>query len=134
MHAELACLCDEGEALDADDIADVEKLFPDGVVHRLVLARADFVTLDINLDPAGAVLQLAEGGGAHYAAAHEPAGYAYFLIIALLRVVSGRDFSGRGVDRVFGCRIRLYPQLSELGKRLPAQKFLFTIFHTAKVL
>ena len=70
VYAELACLGDEGEALDADDVTDVEKLLPDGVVHGLVFARANLVALDIDLDSPRAVLQLAEGGGSHYAAAH----------------------------------------------------------------
>ncbi len=52
VDAELAGLGDECEALDADDVADVKQLLPDGVVHRLVLARADLVPLDVDLDPA----------------------------------------------------------------------------------
>ena len=51
MNTELAGLGDESEALDADDVTDVKQLLPDCVVHRLVLARADLVSLDVDLDP-----------------------------------------------------------------------------------
>ena len=51
VDAELAGLGDEGESLDADDVTDVKELLPDSVVHCLVLARADFVPLDVDLDP-----------------------------------------------------------------------------------
>ena len=51
VNTELSGLGDEGEALDADDVADVKQFLPDGVVHRLVLARADLVPLDVDLDP-----------------------------------------------------------------------------------
>ena len=60
VDAQLAGLGDEGEALDADDVADVKEFLPDGVVHRLVLSRTDFVALDVNLDAAGLILELAE--------------------------------------------------------------------------
>ena len=60
MYRELACLGDEGEALDAYDVTDVKKFLEYGVVHCLVFSRADLVSLDIDLDPAGFVLKLHE--------------------------------------------------------------------------
>ena len=50
VNAELAGLGDESEALDADDVTDVKQFLPDGVVHSLVLSRADLVPLDVDLD------------------------------------------------------------------------------------
>ena len=87
VYGELAGLGDEGVALDAHEVADVEELLEDGVVHGLVLAGADLVALDIDLNPAFGVLQLDERGGAHDAAAHHPAGYGYLREGALLRIV-----------------------------------------------
>ncbi len=120
VHAELACLGDEGEALDPHYVADVEELLPDGVVHRLVLEGADFIALDVYLYPAGAVLQLPEGGCAHYPAAHKPARYAHFLEVALVGVIFRGNLRGGGIDGVFCCRIRLYAQFPELRERLSA--------------
>ena len=58
VDAELTCLGDEGVALDSHHVADIEQALPDGIVHSLVLAGADFVALDVDLYAAGLVLQL----------------------------------------------------------------------------
>ena len=129
VYAELAGLGDEGEALDSDYVSDVEKLLPHRVVHGLVVAGADFVALHVDLNASALVLELAEGRGSHYAAAHEPSGYAHLLEIALLGVVSGLYLSRTGVDRVFGRGVGFYSEFAEPGQRLPAQKFLFAVFH-----
>ena len=42
------------------DVTYVKQFFPDGVVHRLVLTRADFVAVHVNLNPSGLVLNLSE--------------------------------------------------------------------------
>ena len=58
VDGKLTGLGDEGVALDAHEVADVEEFLEDGVVHGLVLAGADLVALDIDLNPAFGVLQL----------------------------------------------------------------------------
>ena len=60
VDAQLSGLGDECKTLDSYDVTDVEQTLPNSVVHSLVLSRADFVSLDINLNPSGLVLQFAE--------------------------------------------------------------------------
>ena len=129
VDAELACLGDEGESLDAHDVTYVQELFPDCIVHSLVLAGADFVPLDIYLHPSALVLKLSEGSGAHNAAAHKSSRYADLLEIALFGVISLLDLLCTCVDGIFGCRIRLDSELPQFYERLSAQKFLFAVFH-----
>ena len=73
VYRDFAHLRAEGEALHADEVADVQQAFEHSVVHRLVLLGADLVALDIQLDAAFRVLQFAERSGAHDAAAHDTA-------------------------------------------------------------
>ena len=129
VHAQLAGLGDERKALDAYDVADVQKLFPDGVVHRLVFQGADFIALDINLDASALVLQLAERGGAHNAPAHQTASDADFLEVVFLGAVASEDFGCSGVDRVFCSGIWLNAQFSELRQRFAANLLLFAKFN-----
>ena len=60
MNGELACLCDEGETLDTDDVTYVEEFLEDGVVQGLVLARTDFVPVYVYLYSARLILQFSE--------------------------------------------------------------------------
>ena len=53
MDAQLSRLGEECETLDSHYVAYVKQLLPYGVVHRLVLSGADFIALDVYLDPAG---------------------------------------------------------------------------------
>ena len=110
MDAELAGLGDEGESLDADDVTDVKEFLPDSVVHCLVLARADLVPLDVDLDSPCRVLYLAEGGRAHDSAGHQAARYADLLEVAFLRIESRLDLLGGRVDRIEWSRIRIDAQ------------------------
>ena len=125
VDGELARLGDEGEALDAHDVADVQEFLEDGVVHRLVLAGADFVALDIHLDASGRVLQLHEGGGAHDAAGHDASGDADVAEVAFFGAVSFRDFDGGGIDGIQGCRIGVDAQFAQFREGFPASPFLF---------
>ena len=68
VQGDLAALGAEHFALAADDIADVQLLKP------VVFFLAQIVHLDVDLDAAVLVLQVAEGGLAHAALAHEAAG------------------------------------------------------------
>ena len=110
VHAQLAGLGDEGETLDTDDVTDVQKLLPDGIVHSLVLFRADLIPLDIDLDPAGGILELAERSSSHNPAGHYPSRYAHFLEVTLFRVISFRNALGSGVYGIEGGRIRIDAQ------------------------
>ena len=110
VNTELAGLGDEGEALDADDVADVKELFPDSVVHCLILTRADLVPLDVDLDSPCRVLDLAEGGRAHDSAGHQTARDADFLEVAFLWVKAGLDFLCGRIDRIEWRRIRIDAQ------------------------
>ena len=60
VNAELAGLGEESEALDSDNVAYVQQLFPNRVVHGLVFIRADLVALHINLDAPCRVLNFSE--------------------------------------------------------------------------
>ena len=65
MNRKLSCLCDECESLDTDDVTDVEELLPHCVVHSFVFARADLVTVDIDLDASCLVLKFSERSSTH---------------------------------------------------------------------
>ncbi len=125
MHRQLAGLGDEGEAGDADDVADIQQFLEDGVVERLVLSGADVVPLDIDLDAAGVVLQFDERGGAHDAAAHDAAREADVLEVVLFRIVAGGDLRRGGADRVERGRIGVDAEFTELGEGLATPSFLF---------
>ena len=129
VDAELAGLGDKRKSAYPYDVAYVEQLLPNRVVHGLVLARADLIPLDVYLHTSGFVLKLTEGCGTHYAPAHKPSGYAYLLEIAFLGIVACLDFGCVGVYGIECCRIWLNAQFPELRKGFPAQKFLFAVFH-----
>ena len=57
MNGKLAGLGDECEAFDSHNVAYVKKFLEDGVVHCLVLSRADFIPVDIDLDSAVCILE-----------------------------------------------------------------------------
>ena len=60
MDAELTGLGEESETLDSDNIPYVKEFLPDGVVHGLVLTRANLIPLDINLNASRFILELSE--------------------------------------------------------------------------
>ena len=124
MDGELARLGDEGETLDPHEVADVQEFLEDGVVQGLVLAGADFVPLDVDLDAARRVLQLHEGGRAHDAAGHDASGDADVGEIALLGLVPFRDLDGRRIHGIQGCRIWIDAQFAESRKGFPPSAFL----------
>ena len=133
VDAELAGLGNEGEALDAHDVADVEQLLENGIVHRLVLAGADLIAFDIDLDAAGFVLKLHEGGSAHDAARHDSACDAEVLEVALLRIILVRNLPGGRIDRVKRCGIRLDAQGPDLFQGVPALQFLLAEFDVVHI-
>ncbi len=102
-----------------DDVAQVEALEPgEGL-------RADNLFLDVGLDPAGAVLEVAEGGLAEFPEEHEAAGQAEGLVQGLQfgggqgpeffedlgNGVAGNEAVGKGLDA-------LLPELRQLLQAL----------------
>ena len=128
MDGGLAHLGDEDVAGDADDVADVEQAFEDGVVEGLVVAGAYLVALDVELYAAGVVLQLDEAGGAHDAAAHDAAGEADILEESIVLREAGQDVGGFGVDLIEGGGIGVDAECTELGEGIAAYLFLFGQF------
>ena len=124
MDAELAGLGVECESLDTDDVTYVQKFLEDSVVHGLVLARAQLIAFDIDLDPSGRILQLEEGGGTHDASRHHPSGNAYVLHVAFLRIiVFGYAFCGSAY-RVLRGWVGVDTDLTQFLHRIPALLFL----------
>ena len=126
MDRQLAGLGDEGETLDTDDVTDVQQFLEYGVVHRLVFARADLVTLDIDLDASALVLELHERSRTHDAARHDASGDADILEVPFLRLVAVEDLRGGRVDRIKRCRIRFDAQFPELVHGFPSLNLLLT--------
>ena len=128
MDGNLTHLGDEHIALDADDVADVQQAFEDGVVERLVLAGAYLVTLDVELYATRMILQLNKRGGPHDAAAHDAAGDADLLEEAVVLRVALQDVGSDGIDLIEVCRIGVDTQRLEFGEGVPADLFLFSQF------
>ena len=128
VDGQLARLGDEGEALDAHDVADVQQFLEYGIIKGLVLAGADLVPLDIDLDASRVVLQLHEGSRAHDAAGHDAAGDADVGEVALLGLEARRDLRGGGVDGVQGGGVGIDAQFADLREGLPPAEFLFVAF------
>ncbi len=109
----------------ADDVAEVEQFFEEGVVEGFVFARADFIAVDVELDAAGFVLQYGEGGLAHDASCHEPAGEADFLKVVFFRIVLLENFFGMGVYIPAFGRVGVDAELNDFLQVFPAHDFLF---------
>ena len=78
VDGNLASLCAEHEALDADEISQVKQFLENRVVEFLVFRGADVVARHVNLDAAARVEQFCKAGLAHDASAHHTAGDAHF--------------------------------------------------------
>ena len=124
-HARLAGLRGEGGALHPDDVTAVEQLLEDGVVHRLVLPRAELVAVEVNLNLARSVLQLGERRLAHDAAGQNAARQAHFAV----RGEVGAQRSGMRVHRIGGRWIGVDAQGAKLGEALKSDAFLFGSDH-----
>ena len=128
VYRQLAAVGAEGEAFDADEVADVEQFLEDRVVERRIPFGADVVAADVDLDAARVVLQFEERGAAHDAARHDAAGDAHLLKVLFLVVVLVGDFTRRGRYLVTGGGVGLDAQVAQRLKRLSAQLFLFAEF------
>lgn len=136
MHRDFPGLGAEHESLHPDEIADVEQLLEDSVVKLLVLARTDFVAVDVDLDSAIGVLQLHERGFAHDAATHHTAGNHYLgrlperipVRVGLRVTEIGLDFVSMGIDRELRCGIWVNPHGTHLVERPTAYNLLLAQF------
>ncbi len=128
VDGQLAGLGDEGETLDTHDVTDVQQLLEHGVVQGLVLAGADFIPLDIDLDAARVVLQLHKGGCTHDTAGHDAAGDAHVGEIPLFGVETRRDLRGGRIDRIEGSGVGIDPEFTDFLQGLPASALLLVEF------
>ena len=128
VDGELACLGDEGISLDSYDVADVEELLEDSVVHCLVLARTNLVTFHIHLNPACLVLQFDERRRAHNPAGHYSSGNADIGKIAFFGIIALLYLPCRRIDRIERSRIRLDSEFAKFPQRIAALLFLFVEF------
>ena len=128
MDTGLTHLGDKDIACHADDVANVEQAFEDGVVEGLVLIGAYLVTLDVQLYAAVAVLQLHKRGGAHDAAAHDAACYADVLEEGVVLREFLQYFCAFGVHLIEGCGVGVDTQVLQLCQRIAAYLFLLSKF------
>ncbi|GFI06105.1 hypothetical protein IMSAGC006_00843 [Muribaculaceae bacterium] len=125
MHGDLSGAGAEHEAGDSDEVTYIEKFFEYGVVEFLVVARADVIARDVDLNTAVAVLKLDKCGLAHDAAAHDAAcdshlaGFLEGFVEVFLYVV------GMCRHDKFGCGIRLNAEIAHLLHGVSAHLFLF---------
>ena len=87
VNGNLTSLCLEDEALDADDITDVEQFLEDDIVEILVISLADVVACDVHLYTSLAILELHKACFAHDTAAHDAAGDSNIALFTVLEVV-----------------------------------------------
>ena len=110
-------------ATDPDDVSYVEQFLEHLVVHDLVLARAKLVTIDVDLHPAGGVLELGERGLAHDPSAHDPAREDHLLPDEGIKVTQHLAHGRSGPELCRG--IGVDAQLPQALQRLAPHDFLF---------
>ena len=112
LHRRLADLRFEGFSFNADEVAAVEELFEDVVVHGLVVSGAQFVAVQVDLQRAFVVLQFREGGFAHDSSRHEAASefdlHAFFKMFLEGRTVMRHGKSGGGIGVDASCTERVH--------------------------
>ena len=128
VYRQLASVCEEGKALNADEVTNIEELLEYGVVERCVALGADVVTTYIDLNTASRVLKLEERCRAHDTAAHDTSCDCNLLVVTLLCVVVLGNLLGCCVYLETSCGVWVDTQLAQRLKRLTAQLFLFTEF------
>ena len=152
MYTDFAGLCAEDVAADTYKVAQVEQFLEHDVVEVLVLARTNFVALDIYLYPSARILYFGKSSLSHNASAHKASGDGYIaavfgvcshpqglsllvghglaVFIGLEREVGKlfADVIAPGVDGEFCCRVRFNAAFAELCERCPAGNLLFAEF------
>ncbi len=129
MHRGLARPGRKHKTADPDKITQVKELLEDIIVQRLVLAGADLVPRQVDLDPSGRVLQLGKRSLTHDPLHHEPACQGDILqflpfpaecILDPLRVMG--HFEPVSWIRIKTC-------FNDLPEIVPPDEFLFTKLH-----
>lgn len=119
----------EGEAPDADEVAQVEQLFDDGIEHgRRAVGLKEIVAAQVQLDAPRGVLQVHKKGFAGFAGGHDAACQTDILVVQpVLGAVVKRFFGVVGNDVgaerrhvECGCRIRLYAEFAHLAQGFAA--------------
>ena len=129
MNADLAHLGHENETAHTHNVPYISQLLENRVVQRFVFARANLVTLYVQLDSPCGILQLGKRGRAHHPAAHDTPGNAYVLEQGIvLRKLSGNLLGGH-VHFESGSRIRVDAHGFEFFFRLAAENLLVCQFH-----
>jgi hypothetical protein len=126
VNGEFAGLRGEHEALDADDVADVQQFFEHVVVERLVVARADVVAAHVDLHAAGGILDFGKRGVAHDAEEHDAPGQGNVFIVSLVFLVVLLNVRDGDVDVEGLGRERLDAQLLKVRQFLAPVLLLFT--------
>ena len=128
-HTRFTGLRGERRALDPHNITAVQQLLEHRVVGGLVLARTEFIAVEVDLDFAGGVLQLGKGGLAHDAAGKDAAGKADLDVLFEVRC-QGSGVRVHGIGRR---RVGVNAELAELLKAVQADAFLFGSDHGESV-
>ena len=129
VYADFAHLGDEHKAGYADNVANVGQFFEYLIIEGFVFALADFVTLDIELNPPLGILQFGKRGRAHNASAHQTAGNADFLKFFGILFKLRFNLFGMNIDLKFGGRVGLDTQFLQFFERLTSVNLLIGEFH-----
>ena len=134
MDGYLASLCAEDEALDADEVAEVDEALEEGVVEVFILARADIVAGYIDLDAALGVFELGKGGLAHDTLAHEASGDAYLARLGLVITEKSLDVGAEGIGGKLCGRVGVDAEGADLVETVAPVDFLFAKFENVHML
>ena len=99
-----------------DKITDVEELFEYVVVEDFIVARADFVAVDVDLHFAGRVRQYSKGSLAHDAFSHQSARDAHLFKTFHTLAISSADVFGKVRTFILSGWVRVDAQCSQLAK------------------
>ncbi len=124
VDRDFAHLRTEDIALNTNEVADIEQTFENGVVHILVLARAEVVTADINLDTSFTILDFCERSLTHHTASHQTACDRNFLLGSIVLKVVFQIGRIAG-NNVFGSRVWFNTHSTEFLQALATKDFLF---------
>ena len=98
MNSGFSCFRGKHVSLHPNEIAKIEQLFENNVIKRFILIWADFIAIQIQLNPTGCVLQFGKRCLAHDALAHQPPRDAHIGELFAATIVIFFDFFCRTVD------------------------------------
>ena len=132
MDGNFAHLRAEHEAVDADEVTDIEEFLEHHVIHILVFVRADVIACDIYLDAPLGILKFDKRRLTHDAAAHHTASDDYlwlfgFGILTVFRRILevGFDVCAKSISGVLGCGIRIDTHAAQFLQTLASANLLF---------